>query len=148
MLPSLALLAILHLTNPQAIILVLGPGGLFSLPGAYGPLAQPSKSSPQSITNFEGGCFSYSVWQCRGGYQKTIQGPQPPGPAEAWLSIPIGTILREILRGNQSFQLFSRHQVFSIPWTTQLVHTRSNQASCMALVHLGQFIFHCGNSVT
>ncbi|MBW0490421.1 hypothetical protein O181_030136 [Austropuccinia psidii MF-1] len=40
-----------------------------------------SKSSPQSITNFKGGFFSYSVWKFPGGYQKTIQGPQPPGTA-------------------------------------------------------------------
>ncbi|MBW0576306.1 hypothetical protein O181_116021 [Austropuccinia psidii MF-1] len=60
----------------------------------------------------------------------------------------IRTIMREILRGYQSFQSFSRNQVFSIPGTTQLVHTGSNQASCMALAQLGQFIFHCGNPVT
>ncbi|MBW0541813.1 hypothetical protein O181_081528 [Austropuccinia psidii MF-1] len=40
-----------------------------------------SKSSLQSITNSKGGFFSYSVWQLPGGYQKTIQAPQPPGPA-------------------------------------------------------------------
>ncbi|MBW0558349.1 hypothetical protein O181_098064 [Austropuccinia psidii MF-1] len=57
----------------------------------------------------------------------------------------IRTIPRAILRGYQSFQSLSRHQVFSIPWTTQLVHTGSNQASSLAL---GQFIFHCGNQVT
>ncbi|MBW0463160.1 hypothetical protein O181_002875 [Austropuccinia psidii MF-1] len=45
-------------------------------------------------------------------------------------------------------QSFSRHQLLSFPWTTQLVHTDSNQVSCMALAQLGQFIFHCGNSVT
>ncbi|MBW0474191.1 hypothetical protein O181_013906 [Austropuccinia psidii MF-1] len=96
-----------------------------------------SKSSPQSITIFEGGHFRYSVWQFPGGYQKTIQGPQPPGPAGVGLSILIRTILGAILRGNQSFKSLSRHQVFSIPWTTQLVHTGSNQASCMALAQLG-----------
>ncbi|MBW0512620.1 hypothetical protein O181_052335 [Austropuccinia psidii MF-1] len=32
---------ILHLTNPQAIILVFGPVGLFSIPGAYGPWPNP-----------------------------------------------------------------------------------------------------------
>ncbi|MBW0578211.1 hypothetical protein O181_117926 [Austropuccinia psidii MF-1] len=57
----------------------------------------------------------------------------------------ISTILREILRGYQSFISFSRHQVFRIPWTTQLVHTGSNQASCMGL---GCFIFHCGSPFT
>ncbi|MBW0486668.1 hypothetical protein O181_026383 [Austropuccinia psidii MF-1] len=106
-----------------------------------------SKSSPQSITNFKGGCFSYSVWKFCVGYQKTIQVPQPPGPSEVGLLILIRTILREILRVYHSFQSFSRHQVLSIPWTTQLGHTGSNQASFMALAHLGQFIFHCGNSV-
>ncbi|MBW0479085.1 hypothetical protein O181_018800 [Austropuccinia psidii MF-1] len=54
----------------------------------------------------------------------------------------------EMIRGYQSFQSFPRNQVLSIPWTTKLVHTGSNQASCMALDQLGQFIFHCGNSVT
>ncbi|MBW0542475.1 hypothetical protein O181_082190 [Austropuccinia psidii MF-1] len=106
-----------------------------------------SKSSPKSITNFEGGLFSYSVWQFPGGYWTTIQGPQPPGPAGVGLSILIRTIPREILRGNHSFQLLSRHQVLNIPCKTQLVNTRSNQASCMALTQWGQFILRCGNSV-
>ncbi|MBW0507701.1 hypothetical protein O181_047416 [Austropuccinia psidii MF-1] len=107
-----------------------------------------SKSSPQSVTNFKGGCFSYSVWQFPGGYQRTIGGPQPPGPAGIGLSILIRTILMEILRGYNSFKLFTRHEVLSIPWTTQLGHTGSNQACCIALAHLGQFIFYFGNSVT
>ncbi|MBW0553928.1 hypothetical protein O181_093643 [Austropuccinia psidii MF-1] len=113
-----------------------------------GTKLRDSKSSFQSITNFEGGCFSYSVLQFPGGYQRTIQGPQPPGPAGVGFSILIRTILRAILRVYNLFQSLSRHQVLRIPWTTQLVHTGNNQASCMALAHLGQFIFHCGNSVT
>ncbi|MBW0464405.1 hypothetical protein O181_004120 [Austropuccinia psidii MF-1] len=36
------------------------------------------------------------------------------------------TIMSAIVRGYQSFQSLSRHQVFTIPWTTQLVHTGSN----------------------
>ncbi|MBW0460522.1 hypothetical protein O181_000237 [Austropuccinia psidii MF-1] len=63
-----------------------------------------SNSSPKSITNFKGGPFSYSVWQFPGSYQKTIQGPQPPGPAGVGFSILMRTILRAILRCNQSFQ--------------------------------------------
>ncbi|MBW0586763.1 hypothetical protein O181_126478 [Austropuccinia psidii MF-1] len=62
-----------------------------------------SKSSHQSITNFEGVFSSYSVWQFPGGYQKTIQGPQPPGPAGIGLSILISTVLRAILRGYKLF---------------------------------------------
>ncbi|MBW0491342.1 hypothetical protein O181_031057 [Austropuccinia psidii MF-1] len=42
------------------------------------------------------------------------------------------TIMSAILRVYQSFQSFSRHQVLSIPCTTHLVHTGSNQASWMA----------------
>ncbi|MBW0486313.1 hypothetical protein O181_026028 [Austropuccinia psidii MF-1] len=60
----------------------------------------------------------------------------------------IRTIIREILRGYQSFQPLSRSQVFSISWTTQLVYTDSKQASCMTLAQLGQFTLHCGNTVT
>ncbi|MBW0573476.1 hypothetical protein O181_113191 [Austropuccinia psidii MF-1] len=60
-----------------------------------------TKLSPHYITIFEGGLFSYSVWQFPGGYQKTIRGPQPSGPAGVGLSILIRTILGSILRGNQ-----------------------------------------------
>ncbi|MBW0514354.1 hypothetical protein O181_054069 [Austropuccinia psidii MF-1] len=88
-----------------------------------------SKSSPQSITNFKGVFFSYSVWKFPGGYQKTIQGPQSPGTAGVGLSILIRVIPREILRGYQLLQSLSRHQVLRIPWTTQLIHTGSNQAT-------------------
>ncbi|MBW0560940.1 hypothetical protein O181_100655 [Austropuccinia psidii MF-1] len=37
---------------------------------------------------------------------------------------------------------------FNTPWTTELVHTGVNQSTGMYLSQLGQFIFHCGNSVT
>ncbi|MBW0498393.1 hypothetical protein O181_038108 [Austropuccinia psidii MF-1] len=59
----------------------------------------------KSITTFERGIFSYSVWQLPGSYQKTIQGPQPPGPAGVGLSILTRTILREILKINQSYSI-------------------------------------------
>ncbi|MBW0481178.1 hypothetical protein O181_020893 [Austropuccinia psidii MF-1] len=107
-----------------------------------------SKLSLQAITNFEEGCFSYSVWKFPGSYQKTLRGPQPPGPAGFGWSIVIRNFLRKILIAYHSFQSFSRHKILSIPWTTQLVHTGNNQARCMALAHFGQFIFQCGNSVT
>ncbi|MBW0522412.1 hypothetical protein O181_062127 [Austropuccinia psidii MF-1] len=55
------------------------------------------KSSPQSITIFKGGIFSYSVWKFPGCYQKTIWGPQQPGPAGIALSILITTISGAIL---------------------------------------------------
>ncbi|MBW0564275.1 hypothetical protein O181_103990 [Austropuccinia psidii MF-1] len=62
------------------------------------------KSSPKSITNFEEGPFSYSVWKFPGGYQKTIQGPQIPSPAEVGLSF----CHQDYSKGNsQSLSIFS-----------------------------------------
>ncbi|MBW0530401.1 hypothetical protein O181_070116 [Austropuccinia psidii MF-1] len=71
-----------------------------------------SKSITQSITNLKEDSFSYPVRQFPGGYQKTICGPQPPGPVGIGLSFLIRTIPRAILRGNQSLQSLSRNQVF------------------------------------
>ncbi|MBW0499201.1 hypothetical protein O181_038916 [Austropuccinia psidii MF-1] len=73
-----------------------------------------TKLSLQSITNFRG-FFSYSFWKLPGGYQKTIQGPQLPGPAGVGLSILIRTIRRAIIRGYQLFQSLSSPQALSIP---------------------------------
>ncbi|MBW0553458.1 hypothetical protein O181_093173 [Austropuccinia psidii MF-1] len=77
--------------------------------------------------------------------RRPFEDPNHPALQRLGCPLLIRTIMRAILRGYQSFQSLSRHQVFRIPWTTQLVHTGSNQTSCMAL---GQFIFHCGNQVT
>ncbi|MBW0570100.1 hypothetical protein O181_109815 [Austropuccinia psidii MF-1] len=63
-----------------------------------------TKLSPKSITIFEGGLFSYSVWKFPGGYQKIIQGPQPPGPTEVGLSF----YHQDYSKGNsQSLSIFS-----------------------------------------
>ncbi|MBW0461558.1 hypothetical protein O181_001273 [Austropuccinia psidii MF-1] len=77
----------------------------------FGTQLRDSKSSTQSITNFEGGLFSYSVWKFPGGYQKTIQEPQPPGPAGVGLYFLVRIIPRVISRVYQSLNQFSRHQV-------------------------------------
>ncbi|MBW0491822.1 hypothetical protein O181_031537 [Austropuccinia psidii MF-1] len=81
----------------------------FSLRNQMVTLSGPSymipNEVPKSITIFKGGLLSYSVWQFLGGYQKTIPGPQPPGPAVVGLSILTRTILRVILRGNQSYSI-------------------------------------------
>ncbi|MBW0543266.1 hypothetical protein O181_082981 [Austropuccinia psidii MF-1] len=87
-------------------------------------------------------------WKFPGGYQKTLQGPQPPGPADVGLSFSH----QDHSKGNsQSLSIFSiivKASSIQHSWTSQLVHTGSNQASCMALAQSGQFIFHCGNPVT
>ncbi|MBW0486169.1 hypothetical protein O181_025884 [Austropuccinia psidii MF-1] len=43
----------------------------------------------------------------------------------------IRTILRAILRGYQSFQSLSRHQVFKIPWSTKLVQELGVRLVCV-----------------
>ncbi|MBW0552664.1 hypothetical protein O181_092379 [Austropuccinia psidii MF-1] len=43
---------------------------------------------------------------------------------------------------------FQGIKYFNTPWTAQLVHTGVNHSTCMYLAQLGQFIFHCGNSIT
>ncbi|MBW0560479.1 hypothetical protein O181_100194 [Austropuccinia psidii MF-1] len=74
-----------------------------------------SKEDPSAI----------SVWQFPCGYQKTIQGPQPPGPAGVGLSLLIRTILREILRGSQSLNNFQgiKYSAFlgQLNWSIQVV---------------------------
>ncbi|MBW0546610.1 hypothetical protein O181_086325 [Austropuccinia psidii MF-1] len=76
-------------------------------------------------------------------------------PFRCWLahfkSIPPRENWPEILKGKS--QEFFNHQISCqgikhsrIPWTAQLVYTGGIQVICMALAHLGQFIFHCGDS--
>ncbi|MBW0557091.1 hypothetical protein O181_096806 [Austropuccinia psidii MF-1] len=73
------------LSNPM--VKLSGPN--YVIPN-QGP--NPSPISKEDLSAF-------SVWQFPGGYQKTMQGPQPPGPAGVGLSFLIRTILRAIFRG-------------------------------------------------
>ncbi|MBW0561107.1 hypothetical protein O181_100822, partial [Austropuccinia psidii MF-1] len=62
-----------------------------------------------------------------GGYQQTIQGPQPPGPAGVGLASISGLFqgpFSEVIHHSISCQ---GSKYFNTPWTTQLVHTGSNQ---------------------
>ncbi|MBW0511227.1 hypothetical protein O181_050942 [Austropuccinia psidii MF-1] len=43
------------------------------------------KSIPKLITNFEGGLFSYSVWQLPGGYQKDFLRTPTTWPCRGWV---------------------------------------------------------------
>ncbi|MBW0507733.1 hypothetical protein O181_047448 [Austropuccinia psidii MF-1] len=69
-------------------------------------------------------------------------------PCRSWVGNSSRIIPRAILRGYSSFNQFSRQQVLNTPWTTQLIHTGSNQSTCRSLAQLGQFILHCGDSIT
>ncbi|MBW0552822.1 hypothetical protein O181_092537 [Austropuccinia psidii MF-1] len=75
-----------------------------------------------------------------GGYQKTIQESQPPGPAGVGLAVQFRIIQRAISQGYYIISISCQgSKYFSIPWTIQLVHTGNTQVCCMALAQLGQF---------
>ncbi|MBW0510136.1 hypothetical protein O181_049851 [Austropuccinia psidii MF-1] len=95
-----------------------------------------SKSSTQSITNFKGGSFSYFSLPIPLWLPEDHSRTPATWPCRSW-----------VVNSHQDYSK-GNSQVLRIPWTTQLVHTGSNQESCIALAHLGQFIFNCGNSVT
>ncbi|MBW0563327.1 hypothetical protein O181_103042 [Austropuccinia psidii MF-1] len=72
-----------------------------------------------------------------GGYQKTISGPQPPGPAAVGLAIlsvlfqgPFSDVIHHSISCKGS-------KYFNTPWTTQLVHTGSNQSYLYVLGPIG-----------
>ncbi|MBW0588945.1 hypothetical protein O181_128660 [Austropuccinia psidii MF-1] len=70
-------------------------------------------------------------------------------PCRSW----VGNFIQDYSKGHsQSLYIISISckgiKYSNTPWTTQLVHTGVNQSTCMYLAQLGQFIFHCGNSVT
>ncbi|MBW0584479.1 hypothetical protein O181_124194 [Austropuccinia psidii MF-1] len=66
----------------------------------------------------------------------------------SWVENSSRIISRAILRGYSSFNQLSRQQALNTPWTTQLIHTGNNQSTCTSLAQLGQFILHCGDSIT
>ncbi|MBW0562841.1 hypothetical protein O181_102556 [Austropuccinia psidii MF-1] len=113
-----------------------------------GPNSMIPNQGPKIHNPFQRRTLQLISLAIHGGYQKTISGPQPPGPAGVGLSILQELFQRpfsEVIHHSISFQ---GRKYFNTSWTTQLVYTGSNQASCMSLAQLGQFIFHCGNPVT
>ncbi|MBW0506169.1 hypothetical protein O181_045884 [Austropuccinia psidii MF-1] len=70
-------------------------------------------------------------------------------PCRSWVGNSFRIIPRAILKGYTSFSIICQGiKHFNTPWTPQLVYTGGNQSTCMYLTQLGQFILHCGNSVT
>ncbi|MBW0517460.1 hypothetical protein O181_057175 [Austropuccinia psidii MF-1] len=72
-----------------------------------------------------------------GRYQRTIQGPQPPGPAGVGLAIISGLFqgpFSEAIHHSISCQ---GRKYFNTPWTTQLVHTRRIQLYLYVLGPIG-----------
>ncbi|MBW0504222.1 hypothetical protein O181_043937 [Austropuccinia psidii MF-1] len=93
-----------------------------------------------------------TLWLIRlaihGGYQKTIQGPQPPGLEGVGLAIISGLfqgpsqmlfIIQSVVKAASTSILLGQ-----LNWSIQA----AINYTCMNLAPLGQFIFHCGNSIT
>ncbi|MBW0543457.1 hypothetical protein O181_083172 [Austropuccinia psidii MF-1] len=78
-LPSLASLANFHLTNPQAFIFVLVPGGPFSLPGVYGSSSHHQNSLPNPLY-WEGFGINGFFGAFRPPMASTAHGPRSEGP--------------------------------------------------------------------
>ena len=103
---------------------------------------------PKSNTHFEGGLFNSSVWQSMAAIRRPFKDPNHLALQElGWKFIqnyPKGHFQRLYIISISCQGI----KYFNTPWTTQLVHTGGNQSTCMYLAQLGQFVFHCGNSVT
>ncbi|MBW0497450.1 hypothetical protein O181_037165 [Austropuccinia psidii MF-1] len=100
------------------------------------PNSMISNEGPKIQRPFQRRTLQLISLAIHGGYQKTIQGPQPPGPAGAGLEIISGLFkgpLSEVIHHSISFQ---GRKYFNTPWTTQLVHTGRNQ---LYLYVLGPF---------
>ncbi|MBW0560511.1 hypothetical protein O181_100226 [Austropuccinia psidii MF-1] len=91
----------------------------------------------------------------------THQSGNPWGQSEDHSRIPItrpcrswvGNFIQDYSKGHsQSLCIHSIScqgiKYFNTPWTNQLIHTGVNQSTCMYSAQLGQFISHCGNSIT
>ncbi|MBW0564296.1 hypothetical protein O181_104011 [Austropuccinia psidii MF-1] len=122
------------LSNPM--VMVSGPN--YAIPNQI----------PKSITHCEASLFSHSVLKSLEATRRLFKDHNHLARQELGC-----TFFQDYSKGSfkrllviQSFVNASSTSVF--PWTTQLVHTGGIQASCMALALLGQFIFHCWNSIT
>ncbi|MBW0590813.1 hypothetical protein O181_130528 [Austropuccinia psidii MF-1] len=113
-----------------------------------------SNQVPKPITHLKARLQPLSL-TIHGGYQKTIQGPQLPGlPGVGYLIpavFPQGNTGPGFFKGNFKRLLIIQISCQGIKhsstsWTTQFIHTGSIWTTCMALAHLGPFVFHCGNS--
>ncbi|MBW0572516.1 hypothetical protein O181_112231 [Austropuccinia psidii MF-1] len=102
----------------------------------------------KSNAHFEGGFLSSSVWQSMAAIRRPFKDPNHVALQElGW------KFIQDYSKGHsQRLYIISISsqgiKYFNTPWTTQLVYTGGSQSTSMYLAQLGQFIFHCGNSIT
>ncbi|MBW0566146.1 hypothetical protein O181_105861 [Austropuccinia psidii MF-1] len=92
-----------------------------------GPNSTIPNQGPKIKSPFRRRSLQLISLEIHGSYQKTIQGPQPPGPAGVGIAVISGLFqgpLSEVIHHSISSQCT---KYFNTPWKTQLVHTGSNQ---------------------
>ncbi|MBW0538657.1 hypothetical protein O181_078372 [Austropuccinia psidii MF-1] len=119
-----------------------------------GPNYAISNQVPKSTTQFQrknSVSQSYNLWWLSEDHQRIpinlsfrclVFNLNSIPPREYWTRIHHRKF-QEVVNHQSSYQGIKHSRT---PWKTQLVHTGIIQTACMALAHLGQFIFHCGNS--
>ncbi|MBW0512572.1 hypothetical protein O181_052287 [Austropuccinia psidii MF-1] len=102
-----------------------------------GPKSMISNEGPKIKCPFQSRILQLISLAIDGGYQKTIQGPQPPAPAGVGLAIFSALfqgLFSEVIHHSISFQ---GRKYFNTTCTTQLVHTGSNQLYLYVLGPIG-----------
>ncbi|MBW0497532.1 hypothetical protein O181_037247 [Austropuccinia psidii MF-1] len=92
-----------------------------------GPNSMIPNQGPKIQHSFQRSTLQLISLEINGSYQKTIQGPQPPGPEGVGLAIISGFFqgpFSELINHSISCQ---GSKYLNNPWTTQLVHTGSNK---------------------
>ncbi|MBW0508088.1 hypothetical protein O181_047803 [Austropuccinia psidii MF-1] len=91
-----------------------------------GPNSMIPNQGPKIHHQFQRRTLQLISLAIHGGYQKTISGPQPPGPAGVGLAILSGLFQGPLSEGIHHSISFQGSKYFNTPWSTQLFHTGSN----------------------
>ncbi|MBW0466995.1 hypothetical protein O181_006710 [Austropuccinia psidii MF-1] len=94
---------------------------------------------PRSNAHLEGGHFNSSVWQSVAAIRRPFKDPNHLALQELGCQFHSGLFQGHSQRLYSPLISCQGINYFNTPWTTQLVHTGVNQATCMSLAQLGQF---------
>ncbi|MBW0504363.1 hypothetical protein O181_044078 [Austropuccinia psidii MF-1] len=108
----------------------------------FTPPLQHFTSCRRTISTFQREDLPYSSWQCMAESRRSFEDPN-------FLAVHLFVFHLRIFQEGTSKMVVKHQNSFkatSIPWKIQLFHTGCIQAICIAMILLGQFIFHSGNS--
>ncbi|MBW0508497.1 hypothetical protein O181_048212 [Austropuccinia psidii MF-1] len=93
----------------------------------------------KSNAHFEGGFFNSSVWQSMAAIRRPFKDPNHLPLQELGWQFHSGLFQGHSRRVYSLSISFQGIKYLNTPWTTQLVHTGVNQATCMSFSQFGQF---------